>query len=106
MKLIFVAGPYRAKTAWGIEQNVRRAEEIGLEVSRRGHMPVIPHANTRFFQGEGSDEFWLLGTQLLLARCDAIIMIPGWQDSSGSIAEMELATSLGMHVYYDVSEIL
>ncbi len=91
MKIVYVAGPLRAPTAWGIAENVRRAERWGLEVARAGAMPLIPHANTANFHGEGSDQVWLDGTLELLRRCDAAVFIPGWPASSGSRNEFEEA---------------
>ena len=69
MKIVYFAGPYRADTAWAIEQNVRRVEEQAvLLVEKFGIMPLIPHANTRFFHGLGTDELWLEGTMELMRR--------------------------------------
>lgn len=103
MKIVYVAGPFRAPTAWRIEQNIRRAEELGLEVARLGAMPVIPHTNTRFFQGEGpddgADQFWLDGTLELLRRSDAVILVAGWESSSGTCAEVAEARRIGIPVF-------
>lgn len=101
MKIVYIAGPFRAVTAWGIENNVRRAEEQAvLLVNMFGIMPLIPHANTRFFHGLGSDELWLEGTMELMRRCDAIYMCPGWEQSEGSKAELAEAKSLGIPAFY------
>jgi hypothetical protein len=96
MKVIYIAGPFRAPTAWGIEQNVRRAEEVGLIVARAGAMPLIPHTNTRFFHGECTEQFWVDGTLELLRRCDGAIFIPGWEESSGARGEYRLAGELSL----------
>jgi hypothetical protein len=71
VKLVYIAGPFTAATPWRVEQNVRRAEEAGLWVAEHGAMPVIPHANTRYFHGECTPEFWYEGTLELLRRCAA-----------------------------------
>ena len=68
MKLGYIIGPFRAPTAWEIEQNVRNAERLGLEVAKLGAFPIIPHAITRFFHGLLSDEFWLEGTACSIAQ--------------------------------------
>jgi hypothetical protein len=31
---VYVAGPFRATTPWGVERNIRHAEEAGLWLSR------------------------------------------------------------------------
>jgi hypothetical protein len=87
LPLIYIAGPFRGPTAWDVEQNVRHAEEFGLEVARLGAMPVIPHANTRFFHGQLDDQFWLDGTLRLLEVSDAMVLIPGWTRSTGARGE-------------------
>ena len=53
MKLVYIAGPFRAPTPWGIEENVRHAERHAFEIAKLGAMPVCPHANTRHFDGHG-----------------------------------------------------
>lgn len=99
MKVIYVAGPFRAPTAWEIEQNIRRAEEVGLEVIRLGAFVIIPHANTRYFHGSAPDQFFLDGTMELLRRCDAVVLIPGWERSEGSKGEKAEAERLGRPVF-------
>lgn len=99
MKVVFIAGPFRGPTPWDVAQNVRRAEEVGLEVAMRGGMPLIPHANTALFDKQLTDDFWLAGTQELLRRCDAVMLVPDWERSSGTRAEIELAMELGMPVF-------
>lgn len=99
MLVVYVAGPFRAPTAWGIAENVRAAERVGLAVARAGAMPLIPHANTGNFHGEGDDQLWLDGTMELLRRCDAVVLVPGWQRSSGTKAEVAEAERLGLPVF-------
>ena len=102
MKVIYIAGPFRGKNAWKVEQNIRKAEEAGFKVaSIGGVMPMIPHTMTRFFDGTMTDEFWLQGTLELLARCDAILMLPGWENSSGSRNEKKFAEQNKLPVFYD-----
>ncbi len=100
MKVVFISGPFRAESAWGIEQNIRRAEEAALEVWRQGAAAFCPHTNTRFFQGAASDDVWLKGDIEIMRRCDALLMLPTWRNSQGAIAEHDLAIELGMPVFY------
>lgn len=91
MKLVYVAGPFRAENAWLIELNIRAAEWQGYKIALLGAVPIIPHTMYRFFNGTRNDSFWLQATQDLLARCDAIYMVDGWKRSEGSHAEKALA---------------
>ena len=89
MPLIYVAGRFRGPTAWDIEENVRFAERFGLFVAKLGAMPVIPHANTRYFQGQMDDQFWIDGTLQLLNACHGAIFIPDWRNSVGARGEWD-----------------
>ena len=71
-KLIYVAGPFRAPNSWEMEQNIRRAEALALEVWKLGLPAICPHANTRFYQGAAPDEVWLEGDIEIMRRCDAV----------------------------------
>jgi hypothetical protein len=100
MRVIYIAGPFRAPNAWGIEQNVRRAEEHAVRlVEAFGVMPMIPHANTRYFHGLKTDKFWIEGTLELLRRCDALYLCPGWRDSQGSLGELDEAKKMGIPIF-------
>jgi indole-3-glycerol phosphate synthase len=105
MKLVYVAGPFRAASAWGIEENIRRAERLALEVWRMGAACICPHTNTRHFQGAADDRVWLDGDLEILRRCDAMILVPDWQRSSGARAEVAEADKIGMPVFYGTDEL-
>lgn len=95
MQIVYVAGPFTAKTAWDIAENVRNAERVGLLVAQSGAMPLIPHANSHLFFGQCTAEFWYEGTKELLVRSDAAIFIPNWRSSVGSVGEWDLCQKMG-----------
>ena len=99
MKVVYIAGPFRAPTPWKIETNVRRAEEIALKVWRMGAAVICPHTNTRFFQGAAPDTVWLNGCTAILKKCDAIVLIPGWTTSPGARTEALVANRLGLATF-------
>ena len=105
VKVVYVAGPFRGPNAWEIEQNIRRAEELGLAVWRMGAAAVIPHCNTRFFQGAAPDEVWLKGDIEILKRCDAVILTEDWQRSSGARGEREFALRQGIPTFYTLADL-
>jgi hypothetical protein len=99
MKVVYIIGPYRGSNHWVVECNVRRAEELALEVAHLGAMPLCPHTNTRHFEGLLTDSFWLDGTMELARRSDAAICVKGWEKSVGSCAEVKDFLARGAPVF-------
>ena len=99
MKLVYVAGPYRAPTLAERQRNVRRAARAGEAVARHGGMPVVPHLMTRWIEGVAAEEFWVRGTMAVLGRCDAVLLVEGWKGSVGSVDEVAAAVRVGLPVF-------
>jgi hypothetical protein len=97
--LVYVAGPFRAATPWQIVQNCRSSEEYSLEVWRMGGAAVSPHLNTQNFDKALPDDTFLYGTEAMLRACAAMLLIPGWQNSSGSLHELDVAREMGIPVF-------
>lgn len=105
MKLIYVAGRYRAKTASEMLDNIRRAEAVAKSVWRIGHAAICPHLNSAFFDGVAPDEHFLAGTMMMLAKCDGVVLVEGWESSEGAVAEVFYAKENEIPVFTDVEEL-
>ena len=109
MQLVYVAGPFRSKSEpynyWEQQQNINAAAVIALEVWRRGHACLCPHLNSAPFNGAADDAIWLAGDLAMLARCDVVLMLPGWEQSSGATAEHGYAISRGIPVVYEIERL-
>lgn len=104
MKVVYIAGPFRAASRWGVEQNIRRAEEVALEVWLLGHVALCPHTMNRFYEGAAPDELWLRGAVELLRRSDEVVLVQGWEHSGGTLAEIVDAYERGIPVYASVED--
>ena len=101
MKVIYIAGSYRATNAWLVEQNVRRAEEAAHYIISHAAKPVVclvPHSLGRFFNGTMTAEYWLDATLELMRRCDAVYVLPGSESSAGTRGEVAEANRLRLPV--------
>jgi len=96
--LVYVSGPYRGD----VDENITRAAAAAIQVWEAGHAAICPHLNTAYFDDYcrlGEDDY-LRGDLEILSRCDAILMIPGWEESEGARAELEFARRQGLLVYH------
>ena len=105
MKVVYIAGPFRGKSSWDIEQNIRRAEELALEVWRAGAACICPHTNTRFFQNAAPDEVWLDGDIAIMLRCDALLLTDDWERSSGARAEVACAEQANLPFFKTLEQL-
>lgn len=101
--IIYIAGAYRAKNGRTVAENIEVARKASVEVWRSGHIALCPHLNSAHFEDylgkDYTDKMLLDGTMDLLRRCDAILMLPGYEDSEGAIAELRYAKSQDMPIY-------
>lgn len=101
MKRIYIAGPYRdQRGAWYIRENMRRAEGVGTMVGELGGVPVIPHLMWALWDGRFPDEVFLAWGRSMLTACDAVCVLPHYENSSGTRGEIELAHERRIPVYY------
>lgn len=98
--IVYVAGPYRGPRAVDIDYHVARARMVGALVVAAGACPLIPHANTAHFDDLAPASWWLTATMELLRRCDAIVVCPGWERSSGTQAEIVEAERRGLPLFW------
>ena len=104
--IIYTAGPYRAATPEGVQANIARAAQYAGAILRRGHTPLCPHTMTAGYDYPDVPPAVYLATDLdLLRKCHAIFLLPGWEDSFGSRAELREAQALGLVVFRDLADL-
>ena len=101
MKVVYIAGPYRAKTPWKTSANIRAAGEVGLKYSKMGYAAIGPQMNTAHMDGELPDQFWLDSTMALMKKCDIVVMMKNWKESEGARNEQKEAIDSCMEIVYD-----
>lgn len=103
--MVYVAGPFRGPDHWAIAENIRSAERVAFKVWQAGAVALCPHLNTAHFQGALPDHMWLDGDLALLELCDALILVPGWERSEGTKAEVAFATRHSIPVLFDIDSL-
>jgi len=109
MILAYIAGPFTATDDTKVELNIRAAEDAARRVISSTELVacLVPHSIGRYFkQGPGSPDFWYRATMEMCERCDCILMVPGWEQSSGSVRERARMVELGRPVFTSVEDLV
>lgn len=112
MKLIYVSGPFSAPSEGfdelhGYEHNITTASMYALALWRAGWAVICPHKNNANYQYAEDVEYntWIDGDVEILRRCDAVLMIPGWEESNGAQIERKYALNHDVKVFYAINGI-
>lgn len=109
LPLLYIAGPYRGPTSEAVALNISTAKHTAALACRKGWAPVTPHMN--FAQMDHiapalGDEFWLLASLSLLRRCSALVLLPGWRESVGTLDEIAEARHLGIPLFPSADDLV
>jgi hypothetical protein len=100
MPVIYIAGPYSASTKEQKEKNIAVARDAAIRLWSNGFAAICPHLNTSHFEDHCIDEeVFLEGDKRILARCDGVFLLPGWEGSAGATSEKRFAKHLGIPVF-------
>jgi len=103
--LVYVAGPYSAPTIEGRTANIHAAWLVGCQVATLGVYPVVPHTNTQHMDKIQDWQWWIDATLELMLRCNAVLMMEGWEKSRGARGEEAMAKKVGIPVFYNIVDL-
>jgi nucleoside 2-deoxyribosyltransferase len=87
-KLAYLAGPYRGGTQDDIDRNIQIAREFAEALENKGYNVIVPHT---LYWGTMDDEKIIKKCLTLVERCDLVVLLPGWNTSSGTRKEVARA---------------
>jgi hypothetical protein len=92
----YIAGPITGMPNFNIEGFRAAAREL----VRAGWRAVDPHTLHDVAPGVHPDEVYYRRDLIaMLDRCDAVVVLPGWEESRGAQTEVHVAVRCGMPVY-------
>ena len=109
-KYIYIAGPYTGefhdhRSYWEIERNINRSLEAATALAKAGVGFFSPHGHSAHFEviaPEVEPNYWYELDAHFMQMCDAILLLPGWERSKGSLEEKRIMESWGKQVLYSL----
>lgn len=117
-EVVYIAGPFTAPTVEGMVTFCNAAIEVGKRVRAFGLVPMVPHISLCGGMAlrlesqlifEAPPLTWeeaMVDCRELLQRCDAVLMVEGWERSRGATEERELAKACGIPVFDTFAELV
>lgn len=98
---IYIAGPMGGLP----EYNYPAFHAAAQKVRAAGFEVINPAEADLFFGPPGNvpRESYLRLAMTNVGMCDAIYLLPGWQESGGALLELHLAQELGLNVVIDIN---
>jgi hypothetical protein len=93
----FISGTYSG-SAQEIEENVTKARVVIADVLKAGYIPICPNVFWSPFADIQDYDFWLEAALSLLDTCDIMVLVPGWETSSGVKREIQRAREAGIPI--------
>ena len=104
--ILYLSGPYSAGNGRTVADNIAVARRYAVAAARKGWAAFCPHLNTSGFEvtcPEIPHSAWLAGDLAILDRLDpatdAMLLLPGWEQSKGARLERDWAIHLNLEVF-------
>lgn len=111
MSLVYLAGPYSDPDPKVVESRIAEFCRCDAELNKHGAFtvsPLLKHLVLQHSDLPGDWAYWKEYSIALLKQCEKMIIleIPGWSESVGVQAEINLCSDMGIPVEYVDPDVL
>lgn len=112
-KRIYIAGAINAPSAGKYLNNIRKGIQLSSKVFLLGFAPWSPFTDFLYNLVMDDREITSIKTEdfyeyslAWLEKADAVLLVPGWEDSVGTRKELERAKELNIPIYKDLMDLI
>lgn len=100
MIVIYLAGALRGKNKQEKKRNMRRAKRWAERLWRMGFAVYSPHLNSGWLDTPETDPHVIPANIQLMLMCDITVVMPNWENSTGTKEEIKQCGLKKQPVYY------
>ena len=106
-KRIYVAGSYSADNVIDVLNNIKKGNQMAADLMKMGFAPFSPWLDHQFqfYENLSLQDYYDYSIAWLIVS-DAMLVLPGYENSKGTLKEIEIAEYEEIPVYYDVNKLL
>lgn len=98
MKKVYLSGKIAGLPEEEYKQNFAQAAMDALAFFPDEQVTIVNPATLPAIHNTWAD--YLIRDLMLLKDCDALVMLPGWEDSKGAMTEHAFAHGIGIEIHY------
>lgn len=104
---IYVAGKYSDSNIIEVLNNIREGIKMSAKVLKMGHVPFSPWLDYQFqfYEPELKVEDYYNYSLTWLKCCDAMLVLPNYENSKGTLKEIEVAKENNIPIYYSLEDL-
>ena len=107
---VYVAGAYSADNVVGILNNMNKGIRLSTQVLLKGFSPFCPWLDFQFQLNLREDETLTVDDYYRysidwLKVSDAVLLVPGWENSGGTLEEIRIANELSIPIFETFEEL-
>lgn len=105
---VYVAGRYSDSNIIGCLNNIHDGIRASVEVLKLGHACFCPWLDYQFqfFDKSLTVEDYYRYSMAWLEVSDCVLVIPNYENSKGTLAEIERAVELDIPIYYSIVDLM
>jgi len=104
---VYVAGAYTAPTVVQVLANMRRGIDAAVQIAKLGMAPYCPWLDFQYGLVSAMPvEVYKEISMEWLRASDAVFVVPGWENSKGTMAEIQEATDRYIPVFFSLRSLV
>lgn len=107
---VYVAGAYSADNVIDVLKNIGRGQQVCAELFSKGFAPFCPWHDKSYVIDLPYDDFTVEQfyeysiAWLKVSEC--MLVLEGYENSKGTLKEIEIAKEMNIPIYYDINFLL